>query len=60
MKKLRRSAKEAMLGGVCGGIAEYFETDPVVIRLLFVLGVIFTGGGLIFAYIIFMFVIPQE
>ena len=60
MKKLRRSAEDVKLGGVCSGIAEYFEIDPVVVRVLFVLGILFTGGGLIFAYIVLMFIIPQE
>jgi phage shock protein PspC (stress-responsive transcriptional regulator) len=48
-----------MLGGVCGGIAEYFGIDPVIIRLTFVLAVIFGGSGIL-AYIILWIIIPQK
>lgn len=58
MKKLYRSRTNKMLCGVCGGIGEYFNVDPTLIRLLFV---IFgcTGSGVL-AYIIAAIVIPQE
>ncbi len=58
-KKLYRSVTDKMLGGVCGGIAEYFSIDPVIIRLAFVLAVIFGGGGIL-AYIILWIIIPQK
>jgi phage shock protein PspC (stress-responsive transcriptional regulator) len=58
-KKLYRSVTEKMLGGVCGGLAEYFAIDPVIVRLIFVLAVIFGGSG-IFAYIILWIIIPQK
>jgi phage shock protein C len=48
-----------MLAGVCGGIAEYFELDPTIIRVLFVLLSVFAGGGIL-AYIILWLLIPQE
>jgi phage shock protein PspC (stress-responsive transcriptional regulator) len=48
-----------MIGGVAGGLAEYFEIDPVIVRLLFVLAVIFGGSGIL-AYIILWIVIPQR
>ncbi len=55
MKKLRRSNKERMIGGVCGGMAEYFAMDPTVVRLLFflvsVLSAAFPG---ILVYIVMM------
>lgn len=58
-KKLYRSVTDKMIGGVCGGIAEYFEIDPVLIRLIFVLAVIFGGSGIL-AYIILWIIIPQK
>ncbi|MFC2037782.1 PspC domain-containing protein [Chloroflexota bacterium] len=59
VKKLYRSTKNRMLAGVCGGIGEYFEFDPTIIRVLFVLFSVFLGGGIL-AYIILWLVIPQE
>jgi len=58
-KKLYRSVTDKIIGGVCGGIAEYFSIDPVIIRLAFVLAVIFGGGGVL-AYIILWIIIPQK
>ena len=59
VKKLHRSTKDKMLAGVCGGIAEYFQLDPTIIRVLFVLFSVFAGGGIL-AYIILWLVIPKE
>ena len=49
-----------MIAGVCGGIAEYLEIDPTVVRAMYVLVSLFTGGvpGLI-GYIILVFVMPK-
>ena len=58
-KKLFRSEREKMLGGVCGGLAIYFNVDVVLVRLLWVLAV-FLGGSGIPAYIIAWIIIPQE
>ena len=58
-KKLYRSVTDKMLGGVCGGLAEYFAVDPVIVRLIFVLAVVFGGSGII-AYIILWIIIPQK
>ena len=43
-QKLYRSRDERMLGGVCGGLGEFFSIDPTLIRLLFVLLTIFGGS----------------
>ncbi|MBF6612988.1 MAG: PspC domain-containing protein [Chloroflexi bacterium] len=43
-KRLYRSSRDAMLGGVAGGISEYFNLDPTIIRLLFVLLAFVTAG----------------
>ena len=42
-RRLYRSEKERLLGGVCGGLAEYFKTDPVLVRVIFVLLTLFVG-----------------
>lgn len=57
MKRLFRSRTNRMLGGVCGGVAEYFAVDPTIIRLAWVL-IGFTGGGLL-AYILAWIIIPE-
>ncbi|HCL90727.1 MAG TPA: stress-responsive transcriptional regulator [Candidatus Atribacteria bacterium] len=58
-KKLYRSKKDCVIGGVCGGIAEYFDIDTTLVRLLAVL-VFFFGGSGIVAYIIGWIIIPQN
>ena len=58
-KRLYRSRENAMLAGVCGGIGEYFDIDPTIVRLAWViLG--FCGGVGIWAYIIAAVIIPQR
>jgi phage shock protein PspC (stress-responsive transcriptional regulator) len=56
-KRLYRSSTEKMIGGVCGGIAEYFEIDPVIVRLIAVALIFVNGIGLL-AYLIGWIVIP--
>jgi len=58
-KKLYRSRKNCIIGGVCGGIAEYFDIDPVLIRIIAVLTIFANGIGII-AYIIAWIIIPQN
>ena len=56
-KRLYRNPNDKMLGGVCSGIAAYFDIDPVIIRLIMV--VLFLGAGIgLLAYIIAWIVIP--
>ena len=57
---LRRSENEKMLGGVCGGIARWLDWDPTTVRVLYVLGSIFTAGSGTLLYIILWVVIPAE
>jgi len=52
-KKLYRSTRDKWLGGVCGGIAEYYQIDPVLVRLLWVVLTIFSVGVGIIAYVLF-------
>lgn len=58
-KKLYRSQSNKMIAGVCGGIAEYFEIDPTLIRLIVVAIALFGGVGLL-AYIAAIFIIPNN
>ena len=59
MKRLYRSRKEEMIAGVCGGLADYLNVDPTVIRLVFLL-LFFAGGGGLFIYIILWVIMPLE
>ena len=58
-KKIYRSRRKKMIGGVCGGIADYFDIDVVLIRAVFVIS-IFAAGTSLFAYIILWIMIPRE
>lgn len=58
-KRLYRSVDDRMIAGVCAGIADYFDIDPTLVRLLFVLGFFVTGSGLFWAYVIMMMVVPE-
>ncbi len=58
-KKLFKSKINKKLCGVCGGIAEYFNMDPTIVRLIWVLAVLFAGCGIL-AYIIAAFVMPEK
>lgn len=59
MKKLYRSNIDKKLCGVCGGLAEYFEIDPTLVRLAWVLFALCVGCGIL-AYIIAAIVIPKR
>lgn len=58
-KKLYRSDDNKILLGICGGIGEYFNIDPVITRLILVV-LIFLGFSGIFAYIVAAFIIPKR
>jgi len=58
-KRLYRSKENRMLGGVCGGIAEYFNIDPTIVRLIWAFAAIVWGSGIL-AYIIGWIVIPER
>ena len=57
--RLTRSLRDRMLTGVAGGMAEYFDIDPVIIRLLWVLGAVFTGGLLVLVYFVMAIIMPS-
>lgn len=56
MKKLYRSSKNKVISGVCGGLAEYFEVDPLIVRIIFV-ALSFSGMGLII-YLLLALLVP--
>jgi phage shock protein C len=57
-KRLYRSTQDRMFAGVCGGIAEYLEVDPTLVRLVFVALSLMGGPGLII-YIVMMLLVPE-
>jgi phage shock protein C len=59
MKRLYRSRTNRIIAGVCGGIAEYSNIDPTVVRLLWLLVSLIWGAGIV-AYIIALIIIPEE
>jgi len=60
MKRLYRSKKERMLGGVCGGLGEHLDVDPTVIRLVWaVIPLLSLGTGLLI-YLVAWILIPEE
>ena len=58
-KKLFRIPEGAMVGGVCTGLAAYFNVDIAIVRIAFALGAVLTQGIVIVAYIVMMFVVPE-
>ncbi|MBO7601838.1 MAG: PspC domain-containing protein [Bacteroidaceae bacterium] len=58
-KALRRSRTDKMIAGICGGLGKYFGLDSTILRLVFVLLLIFAGTGLL-AYLVMWLVIPYE
>ena len=58
-KKLYRSRSNRMLAGICAGIANYFNVDPTIVRLVFVIMALAGGPGLI-VYLILALIIPEE
>lgn len=58
-KRLYRSSRDSIIAGVCGGLGDYFNVDPVLFRILFVLAAVFGGSGVII-YIVLWIVIPYQ
>lgn len=59
VKRLYRSRYEKKLGGVCAGLARYFEIDVSLVRLIWILLAVFYGSGIL-AYLLAWIVIPEE
>jgi phage shock protein PspC (stress-responsive transcriptional regulator) len=58
-KRLLRSRNDRWIAGVCGGIGEYAGVDPNLVRLLAVVGAVFSAGTLFLAYIVAWIVMPE-
>lgn len=58
-KKIYRSSRNRIIAGVCGGLAEYLNIDPTIVRVLWVLFMGIGGSGIL-AYIICALIIPSE
>jgi phage shock protein C len=57
-RKLYRSQTQRMMAGVCGGLAEYFNIDATVMRVLFLILAVFGGSGIVL-YIVMWIVVPD-
>lgn len=58
MKRLYRSKKDRILGGVCGGLGEYAVIDPTLIRIFLVILIVFSWGMFLLIYIIAWIIMP--
>jgi phage shock protein C len=58
-RKLFRSRKDRMIGGVAGGLGEFLNIDTTVVRLLFVFFALAGGPGLL-VYLVMLLVVPEE
>ena len=59
MKKLYLSDTDKKIGGVCGGLAQYFDIDPIIVRIIWFVAAFFYGIGLI-PYLAFWIIVPRE
>jgi len=61
MKRLRRSKKNRVIAGICGGIGEYFDIDPVIVRVAYIFISIFSiAFPGILTYLILWIIIPEQ
>ncbi len=59
-KRLYRSRKEKVIAGVCGGLAEYFKIDPVIVRVIFVILLLPGGFPGFIPYVVMWAIVPLE
>ncbi len=59
-KRLYRSENNKVIAGVCGGIAEYFNVDPVLVRILTVVLAFASFGALVVGYLIAWVIVPKK
>ncbi len=60
VKKLYRSGKNRILAGVCGGLGDYFDVDPTIVRLAWIIFTLMSLGIGILAYLIAWIIIPRN
>ena len=58
-KRLYRSRDDRMIAGVCGGLGDYFNIDPTIVRLILLFLMLWGGGGIL-VYILAWIVIPEQ
>ena len=59
IRKLSRSTTDRRIAGVCGGLANYLTVDPVVLRIIFLISLVFGGLGF-WAYLVIWLVAPED
>jgi phage shock protein C len=59
MKKLYRSTDYRLIAGVCGGLGEYFNIDPIIFRMIFI-ALLISGGSGIIIYILMWIFVPAK
>ena len=59
-KRLYRSVRDRRIGGVAAGTAEFFDIDPSIARVLWLLLAVFSGGGFLIVYLVMWAVVPEE
>jgi len=59
-RRLYRSRADRTFLGVCGGLGEFLQVDPTILRLLLVAATFLTGPGVGFAYLIMALIVPLE
>jgi len=60
MKKLYLSGTDRKIGGICGGLGEYFDKDPTLFRILFIIATLLSFGLGIIAYLLMWLVVPRR
>lgn len=61
VRRLFRSREDRMVAGVCGGLAEFTNLDPTLVRLLFVaVSILGAAPGMVLAYLAMMIIVPEE
>jgi len=58
-RRLYRSRTDTVLGGVCGGVAEYLDADPSIVRIIWAILGIVTGGVFVVLYVVMWIVVPE-
>jgi phage shock protein PspC (stress-responsive transcriptional regulator) len=59
-RRLYRSLQDRRLAGICGGLADYFQCDSTLVRIIWVAGAFFSAGIALLLYLVLIFVIPNE
>lgn len=59
-KRLTRSTSDKMIEGVCGGLGEYFDIDPTIVRLIFAGGLLLGFGSTGVLYILMWIIVPKD